>query len=206
VFPANEFAPSLHFAVSYVNGSDVSIGNSWIFSPGTRQLFNVQQAVDVNTTVDLLLAVDSIVVPFSVVLTNADPITGDFPLQMQIVGYHYEFQFGDTAAVTNGIVDPDGHALSYAASVGVGDEPLPDWLNFSSTDLTFSGLPVTTTATSAPLLINIDAEDKYGGSVRVSFELDLTNANPVLGETGLAHESMGASVKNDKSLVRHTSR
>lgn len=73
----------------------------------------------------------------------------------------------------NSFSDGNGDSLIYTATLGDGS-PLPDWLTFDSTSLTFNGTPTSASAGNYSVLIK--ATDPSGESVSDSFALAVADA------------------------------
>ncbi|ODS22979.1 hypothetical protein AB835_11285 [Candidatus Endobugula sertula] len=89
----------------------------------------------------------------------------------------------------NTFSDVDGDALTLTASLSNGD-PLPNWLVFTPSTQTFSGIPLNADVGSLEIIVT--AEDGRGGSVSDTFVLTIhnTNDNPTAnGDSGQTQEN-----------------
>ncbi|MBW4652836.1 MAG: DUF4347 domain-containing protein [Kaiparowitsia implicata GSE-PSE-MK54-09C] len=92
------------------------------------------------------------------------------------------FQFA-----TNTFNDPDGNALTYAATLADGSA-LPSWLTFNAGDRRFTGTPGNDDVGN--LSIRVTATDPYNASVSNVFALEVVNINdpPIVNEA-IANQS-----------------
>ncbi|KAJ6250997.1 putative ig domain-containing protein [Anaeramoeba flamelloides] len=86
-------------------------------------------------------------------------------------------------------IDPNGHALTYEASLSNG-EPLPDWLEFDSANRRFTG---TASGCTQTLTVKVTAIDKCTSTISQNFEISLVN-NPIYVDEGLVDQEMNGNL------------
>ncbi len=108
---------------------------------------------------------------FSINVTNSAPyVSEQVPTQEAILGIPYSYAFS-----SNTFTDPDAHQLYYTATNN-GTSPLPLWLAFDAPTRTFSGLAELSDKGS--LLIELTADDTFGGKASAHFQMQATNHPP----------------------------
>ncbi|KAJ6248301.1 dystroglycan-related [Anaeramoeba flamelloides] len=91
------------------------------------------------------------------------------------VGEYFEFAFGE-----NTFSDADNETLTYESELANG-QPLPDWLNFNSTDRTFSGTPPNHECHDT-LDIKLTAANRCDRSIATNFDFlfNVSNHDPII--------------------------
>jgi Ca2+-binding RTX toxin-like protein len=107
--------------------------------------------------------------------SNSAPVLNE-ALQDQTISENQVFSFSFPAS---SFADPDGDTLSYKAVLGSGT-PLPSWLTFNVTTLSFNGMPGRGDA--GVYEITLSAGDGRGGSIADTFVL-LVNQAPAGAST-----------------------
>jgi len=98
------------------------------------------------------------------VVTNNAPVV-NIPIQNQTTIVNQAFNY---TVPSNTFSDPDGHALSYNATLS-DNGALPAWLLFNGALRQFSGTPLSTEL----LPVKVTADDGFGGAISDSFTIDI---------------------------------
>jgi hypothetical protein len=94
----------------------------------------------------------SVLVPIEITAVNDAPaVSNAIPDQSVAEDTAWSFQFA-----ANAFTDPEGDAITFAATLGSGD-PLPAWLSFNAATRTFSGTPPTDF--NGPIDLKVTASD-----------------------------------------------
>jgi hypothetical protein len=104
------------------------------------------------------------------VINNAPSVSTPLQDQETAIGILFEYIFSD-----NTFNDPDGHSLTYTAKSS-DDSPLPNWLDFESSQRKFFGTPIALDTHS----IKVTANDSYGGSIFDVFDIEVINNAPIV--------------------------
>lgn len=107
--------------------------------------------------------------------------------QNAVVNTAFSYTIPSDAFADNDI----GDTLTYEAFVGVAEDPIPSWLNFSGS--TFSGNPANTDFNNGSATITVRATDGAGAQVTTTFQMNL--AADVVG-TSLADSLSGDGLDN----------
>ena len=177
-FAANSFddvdGDSLTYTATLSDGSTLP---SWLsFDAATRTFSGTPTNADVGVITVRVTADDgngdSVADDFIVTINNVnDPpvVANAIADQTATQGTAFSFQFA-----ANTFSDPDGDALTYAATLTDGS-PLPAWLMFDSATRTFSGTP--TNADVGVLNVRVTAGDGNGASISDDFAITVNNVN-----------------------------
>ena len=104
---------------------------------------------------------------FNITLASAPTITAQTANQYWVAG-----KATTLALAYNAFTDPQGLALTYAATLSSG-AALPSWLTFNASTRSFSG---TDPSGTAPVTVKVTATDSLGLSVAESFSITLATA------------------------------
>ncbi|GAB3163293.1 PKD domain-containing protein [Telluribacter humicola] len=127
--------------------------------------------------------------------TNQPPVVANAIMdQSATVGASFNFAFAE-----NTFTDPDADGLTYSASLADGT-PLPAWLSFNGSNLTFSGTPPA--GSSGNIAITVTANDGKGGTASDSFLIAfVTPANIGTWQT-IAPSSGAPSARHEGAYVQ----
>ncbi|HZW04020.1 MAG TPA: Ig-like domain-containing protein [Anaerolineaceae bacterium] len=154
------------------------------FDPATGALSGTPANSDSGTTTGIAITVSdgqggSASLPafdLTVTFTNHPPVAaGAIPAQVIAAGAAFDYTLPLTL-----FTDSDEQALTVSAALAGGD-PLPAWLSFDPTTLTFRGSPGASDA--GTLFVTVTAADPYGAQAEVTFSLSvnaLENHAPLL--------------------------
>ncbi len=118
---------------------------------------------------------------------NKAPVVSNvIPNQTATVGVIYNFSFA-----ANTFTDPEGSTLTYSASLP-NNLALPTWLSFNATTRTFSGTPLSGSA--SPLSIQVTASD---GKLPTSTSFSLTVNAPATGQRVVSFSLVNADTDKD---------
>ena len=142
---------------------------SWLqFNPLTIGFGGMPQSGDAGNLTIILSATDNIcheipTVNFTISVDFLPVLSHRIANQLAPIGQPYQF-----FVPKNSFYDPAGLALSYLAQ-GIGNQPLPGWLQFNAMSLLFSG--VANTANITIYTLQLIAANSAGGQVIASFTL-----------------------------------
>ncbi|HIK16634.1 MAG TPA: putative Ig domain-containing protein [Leptolyngbyaceae cyanobacterium M33_DOE_097] len=166
----------------------------WLsFNPATNTLSGTPTTGNAGVLNINLIAADSLggTISDNFALTVNTPPSVATPLSDLTISASSPFSFTVPA---NTFIDADGNPLSLIAS-SAGGTPLPSWLSFDPTTLTFSGIP--TDADIGSSTINLTALDNNGGIVTDDFSLTVQQILPtMLNGTDLSETLVGTAPSN----------